>query len=206
MAVSNFALLGLNAGQLFQSARSEIMTELHRGGQQVLSALLLRLGGMGETGSKEDMREIRSLVAKAQTDMRALTQTVVPTALETLGLGAALAHLSKVLDEQGEVSLLVPNDSGHRFDEAVEITAYEVIRGILTRLGHNGLRCASVTLHTHHDVLRIIIEVDIVVSQEMIVASEYCQVLLQQCHASLRSDVGSESTTVVLEFPERSRG
>ncbi len=189
---------------LFQGARNEIMTELHRGGQQVLSALLMRLGGMGKTGSEDDMREIRFLVAKAQADMRTLTQTIAPTALKTHGLSAALARLADVLDEEGEVSLVVPRADGYRFDEAAEIAAYEVIRGIVVRLAHEGLTSASVTLHTYNGILRIIIELNIVVTQETIEASPYCQQLLAQTGASIRSDVDSTSTTVVLEFPEGS--
>ena len=189
---------------LFQSSRNEIMTELHRGTQQVLSALLMRLGAMGQTGNEDEMREIRFLVAKAQADMRRLTQTVVPTALKTHGLSAALARLSDVLEEEGEVSLVVPRADGYRFDEAAEIAAYEVIRGIVMRLAHEGLTSASVTLHTYNESLRIIVELNIVVTQERIEASEYCQQLLEQCDASIRSDVDSTSTTVVLEFPEKS--
>ena len=177
------------------------MTELHHTGQQVLSALLIRLGGMGESGSKDDMREIRSLVVKAQTDMRAMTQTVVPKVLAEQGLGAALSRLSEVLAEQGEVSLAVSNDDGQRYPETVEIAAYELIRGILTRLRHTGLRRASVTLHARDEALRALLELDQIVTETPLISSDYCQALLGECDASLRSDVGGNGTTVVLEFP-----
>ena len=193
-----------SSAHLFQSARRELMTELHHTGQQVLTALLIRLGGMGESGSEDDMREIRSLVVKAQTDMRAMTQTVVPNVLAASGLGAALSQLSQVLAEQGEVSLAVPNDDGQRYSEPVEIAAYELIRGILTRLRNTGLRRASVTLHARDGALRALLELDQIVTEDTLISSAYCQVLLNECDASVRSDVDSNGTTLVLEFPIRS--
>jgi len=193
-----------SSAHLFQSARRELMTELHHTGQQVLTALLVRLGGMGESGSEDDMREIRSLVVKAQTDMRAMTQTVVPTVLAASGLGAALSRLSEVLTEQGEVSLTVPADDRQRYPESVEIAAYELIRGILTRLRPTGLRRASVTLHARDEGLRALLELDQIVAEDTLLSSDYCHVLLNECDASLRSDTGSNGTTVVLEFPNRS--
>lgn len=189
------------AARLIQDARSNLMTEFHQSGQQILSALLLRLGAMGTAATEEEMQEIRNLATSAQTEMRTLTRTVVPIALATEGLGAALAVLAETLRERGTATLMVPEDNGRRFPEVVEICAYEAIRGLLSRVSTLKLTQASASLHATPTTLRVIVELDILATEAQLGPSDYVRELLSRTLATQTTEVGSSETTVVLEFP-----
>jgi signal transduction histidine kinase len=193
-------LLAWRIVDVCHESRVDLVEELHQGVQQVLAALLIRLGGMGETASEDNMREIRDLVARALDDLRTVTKTVAPAALDA-GLNAALVEFSEILARHAGLKLLVPTGELRRYPRSIEIVAYDAIRVLLTACSHRGIKEASVSLHDTPGALRVIVELHDFTKGIDDVLERLEEKFLGYVHASVAIEIDSENSTLVFSFP-----
>ena len=128
--------------------RTRVARDLHDEVNQSLTGLLLRLEATREKAPPElatELAEIRGLANQAMQELIALARQLRPTALDDLGLEAALAGNVRELTRQGviEAGFDAEGDLGH-LPEDVQLVVYRVAQEAL----NNAVRHAEAT-HVH---------------------------------------------------------
>lgn len=183
-------------------ARAALTEELHQGVQQILAALLIRLSGMGESPSADDLATIRELVNKALDSIRVVTKTLVPAA-HSRGLAEALSELGEILGKHAGLRLVGPCGEHARYARPIEIVAYDAIRILLTTLAQEGLSEVSLSLHDVPDALRVILELYDFKKSVAAVESRIRNKCLVHVQGSIAVETDSDCTTVVIVIPKR---
>ena len=95
---------------------ARIAHELHESVAQELAAQMLQLGAAAEVMPTPELRDrllaIRTMMRDTVDALRALSQSVYPEILDSLGLGAALSHLVRMAREHCSVSIDLAVDAG----------------------------------------------------------------------------------------------
>jgi signal transduction histidine kinase len=149
-----------------EDERKRISRELHDQLGQQLTALLLGLNALKQQRGEEALQRIDELVSLVETlgrEMHQLTLDLRPTALDDLGLAAALSSLAEEWSRRTglQIPLLITGLEGARFSPEVETTLYRVVQEALTNVSrHAQATQVSIILERHDDAVVVIVEDD----------------------------------------------
>lgn len=163
-----------------EGERSRIARELHDETGQSLTSLLVRLRALEDrvegAGLRDELRALRRLTAQTLEDLGRLVHDLHPSALDQLGLVAALRHLgAEFMRTHGvAVDVHIMNRGGHGegssggdgreelgLPAAVERTLYRMAQEALTNVArHARARQVSIILDWHQGQVQLVIEDD----------------------------------------------
>ena len=141
-----------------EGERVRVSRELHDGVGQRLTGVLLRLQSVEERTpepARADVAAVRAEVRASLEEVRDTARRLRPEALEDLGLGAALAALTR--DVARDAPVTVERDLrgdldglGHELDVVVYRVAQEALTNVVR---HSGARRAALRVHRDGDRL-----------------------------------------------------
>jgi two-component system, NarL family, sensor histidine kinase UhpB len=142
-----------------EEERARIARDLHDEVNQSLTGLLLRLEAAREKAPPElaaELTEIRGLANRAMQELLTLARQLRPTALDDLGLKAALAGNVRQLNAQGvEASFDADGDLG-RLPGDAQLVVYRVAQEALSNaVRHSGAEHVRVGLQRDGDTLEL---------------------------------------------------
>ena len=131
--------------------RARVARDLHDEVNQALTGLLLRLEAAREKappGLAGELAEIRALASQAMQELLALARQLRPTALDDLGLEAALAGNVRELTNQGAVEATFEADGElAALPENAQLVVYRVAQEALSNaVRHSGAEHVRVSL------------------------------------------------------------
>ncbi len=152
-----------------EEERARIARELHDGVGQSLTSLLVGLRaletrlGEGSEGAKL-VAQLRVTAGQAIDEVRGLAQGLRPTALDDLGLPAAIERLVEEMATRHHLGIDVQVsglDTEPRLSPPIEITIYRIVQEALHNVAkHAHASRASVVLERRADSVRLIVEDD----------------------------------------------
>ena len=149
-AARQFLLKSLVTAQ--ENERSNLARELHDHAGQSLTGLLVRLKTLenrcDQDGLKEDLIGLETLVSKTIDQIRDLSYSLRPPALDEFGLGTAIASLADDIASQTGVSIKLKNRLDIPTPRDLEIVLYRIVQEGLT----NAVR--------HADATKVVIEIE----------------------------------------------
>ncbi len=152
-----------------EDERRRVARDLHDGLGQEITALILGLGALeravpdGSPG-RERLGEVEATVARIGREAHDLAIDIRPTALDDLGLIAALsAYIDRWSGRTGIAAEFQPTGvvAGDRFPPEVETTAYRIVQEALNNVAKYAMaRRVSVILERQGDELTALVEDD----------------------------------------------
>ena len=149
-----------------ESERRRWAQELHDQTLQDLAAIDLRLAGLADSRDPQALsagvRDTRALVREQIGVLRHLITQMRPLALDTLGLAAAVQDLARRAEDTGDVVVhcdlaALPADIA----ADTQVAIYRIIQEALSNaLHHSACQTITISVHTHNDVLDIVVEDD----------------------------------------------
>lgn len=138
-----------------EEERARVARDLHDEVNQSLTGLLLRLEAVREAAPPElelQLAETRSLAGQAMGELLSLARQLRPTALDDLGLAAAIAgQVEQVRRPDLEAELTAEGDFSD-LDDDVQLVVYRVAQEALTNAArHSGARRIAVSLRRDGD-------------------------------------------------------
>ena len=147
-----------------EDERRRVARELHDETGQHIVALMLGLESLRtDTANQSDVvSRLKRLVSDLDLGVRRLARDLRPTALDDLGLTAALEHhLSEWSQQTGIAAEFSSRISDARLATSVETTVYRVVQEALTNIArHSEALAASVVLERRGQSVVVIIEDD----------------------------------------------
>ncbi len=143
-----------------EEERARISRDLHDEVNQSLTGLLLRLEAAREKAPPElaaELAEIRGLANRALNELLALARQLRPTALDDLGLKAALASHVREISGQGAIEATLES-SGELGDlpGEVQLVVYRVAQEALSNaVRHADAEAIDVRLDRHGDAVEL---------------------------------------------------
>ena len=146
--------------------RQEIASRLHDGPQQLMTAIRLLADGAQhalETGQTEQaghtLERLQQLTMEAADELRRLSGSLHPVALEQSGLVQALAALTETLqDEHGVAAQLTAPAERSSRDNAHDAAVYMIARETAVSAARAGATSVAIELTQSHRSLRLRIE------------------------------------------------
>lgn len=130
-----------------EKERSRLARELHDGLGQLLAAAKLQLG-LASTGETQALGKAQQLLEETVLEVRSISHNLMPMALASRGLTAALHQLFEKLHAPGKLELEAHQDADFStFDSRAQIALYRIIQEVL----HNMVK--------HADANRIVIDI-----------------------------------------------
>jgi PAS domain S-box-containing protein len=150
-----------------ESEQRRIARELHDETGQSLTSLLVGLRALEDVSSLEEARarssELRRITSRALDEVRRLAWGLRPSALDELGLVAALEQYASEYSQTQGLAVDVKTrglDEG-RLPAAVETALYRIVQEALTNIAkHAGARAVSIVLQRHRGSVQAIVTDD----------------------------------------------
>ncbi len=125
--------------------RSRVALELHDEVNQALTALVLRIEAIRTKAPPEltdDLAETRAVASQAMEELLSLARQLRPTALDDLGIKAALAGLVEEIDRQSEITAqFEPEGALESLSDEVALVTYRIAQESLSNaVRHAGAR------------------------------------------------------------------
>ena len=125
-----------------EEERARIARDLHDEVNQSLTGLLLRLEAVREAAPPElekELEETKSLANQAMRELLSLARQLRPTALDDLGLAAAIAGQVEQVKRSGVAAELVTDGDLSDLDSDVQLVVYRVAQEALSNAArHSG--------------------------------------------------------------------
>jgi two-component system, NarL family, sensor histidine kinase UhpB len=138
-----------------EEERARVARDLHDEVNQSLTGLLLRLEAVREAAPPELEPEIaatRSLASQAMQELLSLARQLRPTALDDLGLAAAIAGQVEQVKRAGLAAELTTDGDFSDLDDDVQLVVYRVAQEALTNAGrHSEAKRIAVSLRRAGD-------------------------------------------------------
>jgi two-component system sensor histidine kinase UhpB len=138
-----------------EEERARVARDLHDEVNQSLTGLLLRLEAVREAappGLEPEIAETRALASQAMRELLSLARQLRPTALDDLGLAAAIAGQVEGLRHSGLEAELRAEDDFSDLDDDVQLVLYRVAQEALTNAArHSEAGRVDVTLRRAAD-------------------------------------------------------
>jgi signal transduction histidine kinase len=134
--------------------RRRIARELHDGAGQLLAALGMEASNLASEGDRlssraaASLKNIESLIAQMNTDIRTMSHLLYPPLLDAVGLQSALKdYVSGFAERSGiPVSLDLP-EAIERLDRDYEVSLFRIVQECLTNIHrHSGSKTASIRI------------------------------------------------------------
>jgi two-component system, NarL family, sensor histidine kinase UhpB len=133
-----------------EEERARIARDLHDEVNQSLTGLLLRLEAVREAAPPElegELEQTKSLANQAMRELLSLARQLRPTALDDLGLAAAIAGQVEQVERSGVATELVTDGNLSDLDSDVQLVVYRVAQEALSNAArHSGAERISVRL------------------------------------------------------------
>lgn len=150
-----------------EEERARIARELHDQTGQSLSSVLIRLKGIETAGTLNEARrqtdELRTLVADALNDVRVLAFLTHPSALDDLGLAAALRKDARSLSDRYHLNVdcHVTAIEKERLPSDIEVALYRIVHEALSNAAcHAHAKNISILVQQREGVVLAIVEDD----------------------------------------------
>jgi two-component system sensor histidine kinase UhpB len=155
---------GSAALQAQEEERARVARDLHDEVNQSLTGLLLRLEAVRSAappGLEAELAETKGLANQAMRELLDLARRLRPTALDDLGLAAAIAGLVERLGEgEVEATFEIEGDFADLADDA-QLVVYRVAQeALLNAARHSGAGHVAVTLHRGPDGVELAVADD----------------------------------------------
>lgn len=138
-----------------EEERARVARDLHDEVNQSLTGLLLRLEAVREAAPPElepELAETRSLANQAMQELLSLARQLRPTALDDLGLAAAIAGQVEQLRRSGLEAELASDGDFSDLDDDVQLVVYRVAQEALTNAArHSEAKRIAVSLRRAGD-------------------------------------------------------
>jgi two-component system, NarL family, sensor histidine kinase UhpB len=138
-----------------EEERARVARDLHDEVNQSLTGLLLRLEAVREAAPPElepQLAETRSLASDAMRELLSLARQLRPTALDDLGLVAAIAGQVRQIERPGLIAELSTEADFSDLDDDVQLVLYRVAQEALTNASrHSDATRIDVDLHRAED-------------------------------------------------------
>jgi two-component system sensor histidine kinase UhpB len=142
-----------------EEERARVARDLHDEVNQSLTGLLLRLEAVREAAPPElepELAETRTLANQAMRELLSLARQLRPTALDDLGLAAAIAGQVEQLERSGLTAELATEGDFSDLDDDVQLVVYRVAQESLTNAArHSEARRIAVTLRRSGDAVEL---------------------------------------------------
>ncbi|MFN3179086.1 MAG: sensor histidine kinase [Thermus sp.] len=146
--------------QAQEAERARIARDLHDQIGQILTGIDLGLKAVKE-GRLEAVPTLQELVRTAIQDVRHLSRSLRPSALDTLGLEAALKRMAEEFQERTGIRANLLCRLRGRLPETHETALYRVVQEALTNVArHAQARQVSVVLQQEGDEISLVVEDD----------------------------------------------
>jgi two-component system sensor histidine kinase UhpB len=133
-----------------EEERARVARDLHDEINQSLTALLLRLEAVREAAPpelEEELEATKGLANQAMRELLTVARDLRPTALDDLGLAAAIAGQVKMVSQSGIEAELIEDGSLSDLDGDVQLVVYRVAQEALSNAArHSGAKRVAVTL------------------------------------------------------------
>lgn len=133
-----------------EQERARVARDLHDEVNQSLTGLLLRLEAVSEEAPPEleaELAETKTLANRAMLELLSLARQLRPTALDDLGLAAAIAGQVEQISGAGVEAELSAEDDFSNLDDDVQLVIYRVAQEALSNAArHSGAAGIEVTL------------------------------------------------------------
>jgi two-component system, NarL family, sensor histidine kinase UhpB len=142
-----------------EEERARVARDLHDEVNQSLTGLLLRLEAVREAAPPElepELAETRTLANQAMRELLSLARQLRPTALDDLGLAAAIAGQVEQLERSGLTAELATEGDFSDLDDDVQLVVYRVAQESLTNAArHSEAQQIGVTLRRFGDAVEL---------------------------------------------------
>jgi two-component system sensor histidine kinase UhpB len=142
-----------------EEERARIARDLHDEVNQSLTGLLLRLEAVREAAPPElepELAETRALANQAMQELLSLARQLRPTALDDLGLAAAIGGQVEQLERSGLATELSIDGDFSDLDDDVQLVVYRVAQEALTNAArHSGAQRVDVALRRSPDEVEL---------------------------------------------------
>jgi len=133
-----------------EEERARVARDLHDEVNQSLTGLLLRLEAVREAAPPElepELADTKGLANKAMLELLSLARQLRPTALDDLGLAAAIAGQVEQVSQTGIAAELIEEGDLSDLDSDVQLVVYRVAQEALSNAArHSGARRIGVAL------------------------------------------------------------
>jgi two-component system sensor histidine kinase UhpB len=142
-----------------EEERARVARDLHDEVNQSLTGLLLRLEAVRESAPpelEEELAETKALANQAMRELLSLARQLRPTALDDLGLAAAIAGQVEQLARSGVVAELTEEGSFSDLDGDVQLVVYRVAQEAVSNAArHSGAERIEVALRRSGDLVEL---------------------------------------------------
>lgn len=142
-----------------EEERARVARDLHDEVNQSLTGLLLRLEAVREAAPPElepELAETRTLANQAMRELLSLARQLRPTALDDLGLAAAIAGQVEQLERSGLMAELATEGDFSDLDDDVQLVVYRVAQEALTNAArHSQAARIGVTLRRSGNAVQL---------------------------------------------------
>ncbi len=142
-----------------EEERARVARDLHDEVNQSLTGLLLRLEAVREAAPPElepELAETRTLANQAMRELLSLARQLRPTALDDLGLAAAIAGQVEQLERTELTAELATEGDFSDLDDDVQLVVYRVAQESLTNAArHSEAQRIAVTLRRSGDAVEL---------------------------------------------------
>ncbi len=142
-----------------EEERARVARDLHDEVNQSLTGLLLRLEAVREAAPpalEPEIAETRALANQAMQELLSLARQLRPTALDDLGLAAAIAGQVEQLQRSGLTAELATEGDFSDLDDDVQLVVYRVAQESLTNAArHSEAQRIAVTLRRSRDAVEL---------------------------------------------------
>jgi signal transduction histidine kinase len=150
-----------------ESERQRIARELHDHLGQYFAAMLIGLNAAEKEWSRGDegrqrLAELKAITSTVSGEVHQLSWELRPTALDDLGLEAAMAnYLEKWRERFNSDVDFIANLQGRRISAPIEITLYRVLQEAMSNIAkHAKAKSVSVILEANASEVRLVVEDD----------------------------------------------
>jgi two-component system, NarL family, sensor kinase len=111
-----------------EKERKRIAQELHDGLGQILSTARLSISSLDEDEQNQNVQHSLKLIDAAVDETRTISHNMMPNALVSIGLDAALRDLVRNINQAGKIKAEIEIDQLPTIEESTSVTIYRIVQ------------------------------------------------------------------------------